>query len=109
MIDHVTFHFDHESMDAVRISARYMRPFNKYSVICLHCIDLSAEKFTPATSFACLEMLCVLGHFSFPSDLEICPEMHANEMHELYNTHQKVSPTLNSYQNTNNSVKHEVI
>ena len=28
---------------------------------------------------------------------EICPEMHANEMHELYERHHKVSPTLNSY------------
>ena len=38
-----------------------------------------------------------------------CPEMHANEMHELYDRHHKVSPTLNSYQNTNNSVKREVL
>ena len=27
---------------------------------------------------------------------EICPEMHANEIHELYYRHHKVSPTLNS-------------
>ena len=40
---------------------------------------------------------------------EICPAMHANMMHELYDRHNKMSPTLNSYQNTNNSVKHEVI
>ena len=26
--------------------------------------------------------------------LEICPEMHANEMHELYDRHHKVSPNL---------------
>ena len=37
---------------------------------------------------------------------EICPEMHAYETHELYDRHDKVSPSLNSYQNTNNSVKH---
>ena len=40
---------------------------------------------------------------------EICPEMHANEIHELYDRHHKVSPDLNSQQNTHNSVKHEVI
>ena len=28
--------------------------------------------------------------------VEIYPEMHADEMHELYNRHYKVSPTLNS-------------
>ena len=28
---------------------------------------------------------------------EVCPEMHANEMHELYERHHKVSLTLNSY------------
>ena len=29
--------------------------------------------------------------------LRICPEMHENEIHELYERHHKVSPTLNSY------------
>ena len=28
---------------------------------------------------------------------EICPEMHANENHELYDRHHKVSPNLNSH------------
>ena len=28
---------------------------------------------------------------------EICPEMHAYEMHELHDRHHKVSPTLNSF------------
>ena len=28
---------------------------------------------------------------------EICSEMHAKEMHELYDRHHKVSPNLNSY------------
>ena len=27
----------------------------------------------------------------------ICPEMHANEIHELYDRHHKVSPNLNSH------------
>ena len=45
----------------------------------------------------------------FPRVDEICPEMHANEMHEMYDRHHKVSPTLNSYQNTNNSARHEVM
>ena len=31
------------------------------------------------------------------TDNEICPETHANEMHELYDRHHKLSPTLNSY------------
>ena len=44
--------------------------------------------------------LCVCGgvvvkivSYSF----EMCPEMHFNEMHELYDRHHKVSPTINSY------------
>ena len=37
---------------------------------------------------------------------EICPEVHANEIHELFD---KVSPNLNSHENTHNSVKHKVI
>ena len=40
---------------------------------------------------------------------EICPEMHAYEIHELYDRHHKVSPNLNTNQNTNSSVKNEVI
>ena len=28
---------------------------------------------------------------------KICPEMHANEIHELYDGHHKVSPNLNSH------------
>ena len=27
----------------------------------------------------------------------VCREMHANEMHELYDRHHKMSPNLNSY------------
>ena len=37
----------------------------------LHCIDLQRKKFTPVTSFACLEICSVLGHFSFSSNLAI--------------------------------------
>ena len=40
---------------------------------------------------------------------EICTEMHANEINEMYDRHHKVSPNLNSHLNTHNSVKHEVI
>ena len=40
---------------------------------------------------------------------EICPEMHANEICELYDRHLKVSPILKSHYNTHNSVKHEVV
>ena len=64
-IAHVTFHFDREAMDAVRISECSVRPFDKSSVIYLHCINLSTEKFTPVTSFACMEICCFLGTSAF--------------------------------------------
>ena len=35
-----------------------------------------------------------LKHVRKPYNIEICPEMHVNEMHELYDRHHKVSPTL---------------
>ena len=73
-IAHVTFHFDREAIDAVRISAYFVRPFDESSVIYLHCIDLSTEKFTPVTSFPYMEICCVLGHFSFPRDLAVREE-----------------------------------
>ena len=63
-VAHVTIHFD-------RVSECSVRPFDESSVIYLHCIDLSTEKFTPVTSFACMEICCVLGHFSSPSDLAV--------------------------------------
>ena len=67
----MTFHFDREAMDAVRILEHFSRPFDESSVIYLHCIDLSTEKFTPVTSFHCMEICCELGHFSFPRDLAV--------------------------------------
>lgn len=63
-VAHVTIHFD-------LVSECSVRPFDESSVIYLHCIDLSTEKFTPVTSFACMEICCVLGHFSSPSDLAV--------------------------------------
>ena len=45
-------------------------------------------------------------HKVHASMTEIYPKVHANEIHELYD---KVSPNLNSHENTHNSVKHEVI
>ena len=63
-VAHVTIHFD-------RVSECSVRPFDEFSVIYLHCIDLSTEKFTPVTSFACMEICCVLGQFSSPSDLAV--------------------------------------
>ena len=35
--------------------------------------------------------------FCLWSGSEICPEMHANEMHELYDRHYNLFPNLNSY------------
>ena len=58
-------------MDALRISACSVRPFDKSTLMYLHCIDLQTEKFTPVTSFSCLEICCVLGHFSFPRELAV--------------------------------------
>ena len=63
-VAHVTIHFD-------RVSECSVRPFDESSVIYLHCIDPSTEKFTPVTSFACMEICCVLGHLSFPSDFAV--------------------------------------
>ena len=68
---HVTSHFDREVMEAVRISVRSERPFDEFKVIYLHCIDLDTKQFTPVTSFPCLEICCVLGHFSFPGELAV--------------------------------------
>ena len=34
-------------------------------------VSTSTEKFTPVTSFAYMEICCVLGHFSSPSDLAV--------------------------------------
>ena len=60
----MTIHFD-------RVSECSVLPFDESSVIYLHCIDTSTEKFTPVTSFACMEICCVLGHFSFRSDFAV--------------------------------------
>ena len=68
---HVTSHFDQEVMEAVRISVRSERPFDEFKVIYLHCIDLDTKTFTPVTSFPCLEICCMLGHFSFPGELAV--------------------------------------
>ena len=43
------------------------------------------------------------------SKTQICPEMQVNEIHAPYDKHRKISPFLQSYQNTHNSVKYEVI
>ena len=58
-------------MDAVRIIPRCERPFDVSKLIYLHCVDLGSKKFTPVTSFTCLEISCLLGHFSFPSELAV--------------------------------------
>ena len=40
---------------------------------------------------------------------EICPEVRANEIHALYDRHNKVSPSPNPHHKASNSVKHEDI
>ena len=65
---HVTCHFD---MDAVRLISRCERPFDLSKLIYVHCIDLGTKKFTTVTSFPCVEICCVLGHFSFPRELAV--------------------------------------
>ena len=62
------FHFD---MDAVRMTSRCDRPFDLSKLIYIHCIDLGTKKYTTVTSFPCLELCCVLGHFSFPRELAV--------------------------------------
>ena len=65
---HVIFHFD---MDAIRMTSRCDRPFVLSKLIYIHCIDLGTKKYTTVTSFPCLELCCVLGHFSFPRELAV--------------------------------------
>jgi len=67
-LGHMTCHFD---MDAVRLISRCERPFDLSKLIYVHCIDLGTKKFTTVTSFPCLEICCVLGHFSFPRELAV--------------------------------------
>ena len=40
---------------------------------------------------------------------QICPEMHANEIHAPYDRHHKVSPSPNPHHKATNSAKHEDI
>ena len=40
--------------------------------------------------------------------LEICPEMHVNEIHLPHNRHHKVSLLMKFHQNTQNYIKYEV-
>ena len=42
-------------------------------------------------------MVHVVTVTAMHGETRLCPEMHANDMHELYETHHKVSPTQNSY------------
>ena len=40
--------------------------------------------------------------------LEICPEMHVNEIHLPHNRHHKVYSLMKFHQNTQNHIKYEV-
>ena len=71
VVAHVISHLNVDKMDAVRLVPCSERPFNVSKLLYLHCIDLETKKFTPVSSFPCLEVLCVLGHFSFPSELAV--------------------------------------
>ena len=59
------------AMNAVRIISCSERPFDVSKLVYLHCIDLQTKKYTPVTSFPCLEILSVFGHFSFPNELAV--------------------------------------
>ena len=48
-----------------------------------------------STTFAILFTIEGVALLSSNRKSEICPEMHGNGMHELYDRHHKVSPTLN--------------
>ena len=76
-------HFDMKAMNAVRIILCSERPFDVSKLVYLHCIDLETKKYTPVTSFPCLEILSVLGNFSFPNDLgiqQVCCVLWDDEM-----------------------------
>ena len=65
---HVTPHFE---MDSIRFVSRCERPFDLSKLIYVHCIDLGTKKFTTVTSLPCLEICCVLRHFSFKRELAV--------------------------------------
>ena len=58
-------------MNAVGTVERSDRPFEVNKLVYLHCIDAGTKKFVPITSFPCMEILYVLGHVSFPSELAV--------------------------------------
>ena len=40
-------------------------PFDSNQLVYRHCFDLSTKNYVPTAGFPCLEVCCVLGHFSF--------------------------------------------
>ena len=46
---------------AVRFTSLRVRPFDIFSLIYLHCIDLSTKKYIPTLGFPCLEICICWG------------------------------------------------
>ena len=65
---HVISHLNLTTMDTVRFAPYPEGPLDVSKLLYLHCIDLKTKKFTPVSSFSCLEVLCVHGHFSFAGE-----------------------------------------
>ena len=58
-------------MNAVRTVGYSDRPFEVNKLVYLHCFDEGTKKFVPIISFSCMEILYVLRHVSFPSELAV--------------------------------------
>ena len=71
VIAHVISHFDSNRMNAVRTVERSDRPFEVNKLVYFYCIDARTKKFVPITSFPCMEILYVLKHVSFLSELAV--------------------------------------
>ena len=59
------------NMDADLFSSTSAWPFDQFSFIYLHCIDISSQNTVEVTSFKCLQVSSVLGHFSLPQEQDI--------------------------------------
>ena len=77
-----------------------------------NCTHESLQRFVPATSPMKFSKLNFVRHVAgaiYPLNWQIWPEMQVNKMHALYDKHHKVSSFLKRHQNTNVSVKYQVI
>ena len=78
---------------------------SKFKQVCLSVLIQSSTKQIRVFNLTALVVVLTVPGYLFLHWLEkgrekgflrLCPEMHANEIHELYDRHLKVSPNLNS-------------